>query len=240
MLRSTIGQLVPAKYRPTAIWAREVIAKGQREGVLSGPFRGMRLQTDDTHLPRILGSYEKELHSALESLIAWKPHTILNIGAHTGYYAVGLACRLPQARVVASEMDEKFHPALAEVIQLNRVADRVKMAGACDLQMTRDTIASPGGAIVCDVDGYERELIDVEAVPHLKGAALLIEVHGPAIASLIADRLRPSHTLTAIAAQPRTTADLVYRPWYLTGADPSYLLKERSTDESWLWAVPKG
>ena len=239
MLRAVVGQVVPKKWRPTAVWSREVIAKGQHEGTLTGPFRGVRLQGNDTYIPRVLGTYEKEIHPAIEALIAWNPHTILNIGAHTGYYAAGLACRLPHAQVVASEMDEKYHPALTEVVGLNGVSNRVRIVGACDLTMMREVIARPGASVVCDIDGYERHVIDPQAVPHLKEAALLIEVHGPEIAALIADRLSATHVLTAIAARPRTKADLVYTPWYLTGADPSYLLKERSTDESWLWAVPK-
>lgn len=55
------------------------------------------------YLPKLLGIYEPELNRCVESLRAAKPSLIVDIGAAEGYYAIGLALRNLQARLVAFE-----------------------------------------------------------------------------------------------------------------------------------------
>src|SRR5262245_17045112 len=190
-MRSALAPIVPTAYRPTAIWKRRVINLGQTRGVLSGPFAGLALRPDETYIPRIIGSYEKELHPAIEALIAWNPHTVLDAGAETGYYAAGLAMRLPRAHIVASEIEERYHPAIAEGCRVNGALDRVSILGATDTRLLNEAIL-PGSAIVCDIEGHERHVIDPVKVPALKGAALLIELHEhyePGVSALLKNRL---------------------------------------------------
>jgi hypothetical protein len=80
--------------------------------VQSGPFRGMQLSleaswSDGAVAPKVLGSYEAELHPALCKAIVRHPATVINIGCAEGYYAVGLALRLPNAKVIAFDNDER-------------------------------------------------------------------------------------------------------------------------------------
>src|SRR3954454_22153756 len=56
-------------------------------------------------VPKLLGIYERELHGAIEAAIRAQPDVIVNVGAADGYYAVGLARRLPAATVIAYEAD---------------------------------------------------------------------------------------------------------------------------------------
>src|SRR5271166_5203781 len=71
--------------------------------VQAGPFRGMRY-IDQSHssslIPKWLGLYERELHDCIEEAIASPFQTVLDIGAAEGYYAVGLALRMHDARVI--------------------------------------------------------------------------------------------------------------------------------------------
>src|SRR5947207_8629242 len=72
--------------------------------IQAGPFAGMRYvapATGRTILPKLLGSYETELHSIVEQVIAADHRVVINIGCAEGYYAVGLALRLPNSRVYA-------------------------------------------------------------------------------------------------------------------------------------------
>ena len=86
------------------------------ETVLSGPFKGMRYPLRSSGqgglLPKLLGTYERELSPAIERLISDRPTLVVNVGAAEGYYAVGLALRAPQAQVIAFEMERPLHGAI--------------------------------------------------------------------------------------------------------------------------------
>ena len=65
--------------------------------VMSGPFGGMRL----AGLPaaqELLGTYEHELFDTVHALARGPYRTVVNVGARNGYYAVGLARLMPNAR----------------------------------------------------------------------------------------------------------------------------------------------
>ena len=66
--------------------------------VFSGPFKGMQFideSFENAFIPKILGIYERELHPAVEAAIALTPRLVVDIGTAEGYYAVGIARRLP-------------------------------------------------------------------------------------------------------------------------------------------------
>jgi hypothetical protein len=69
------------------------------------------------------------LHPALASFISRKPHQIVNIGCAEGYYAVGLAWRLPNAKVDAFRSDPRAREFCAELARLNGVEARVRIYG---------------------------------------------------------------------------------------------------------------
>ncbi len=76
--------------------------------VQGGPFRGMTYlaaSSESCHIPKLLGCYEIELHPAIERAAARSYARVLNIGSAEGYYAIGLARRLPGARVGAFDAD---------------------------------------------------------------------------------------------------------------------------------------
>src|SRR5262249_45805579 len=81
--------------------AREVSrVTGSR--VATGPFAGMILDYEcfPVHAsPKFLGTYEQELHRAIERAIQLRPKYVLNVGCAEGFYAVGLALRLSDAQV---------------------------------------------------------------------------------------------------------------------------------------------
>ena len=76
--------------------------------VVAGPFGGMVL-TPMTKLeqlgPYLLGLYEGELNPVWERVFQSKYTQIIDVGAKFGYYAVGLARRYPESRVVAFDTD---------------------------------------------------------------------------------------------------------------------------------------
>jgi len=76
-----------------------------------------------------LGCYEHELHPHVERLIGRTFDALLNIGCADGYYAVGLARRMPGAPVFAHDLNPKAQTGCREVAALNGVAERGQVGG---------------------------------------------------------------------------------------------------------------
>lgn len=121
------------------ILCREYL-RGAEPVVMSGPFSGMRLRqraVEGASLPKLLGSYEHELHETIEAACRRDIDLVVNLGCADGYYAVGLARRMPNVTVVAVDIDEEARDVCAEVAALNGVEDRVRVSaelGADELQ----------------------------------------------------------------------------------------------------------
>ena len=73
--------------------------------VRNGPFAGMRYpgvqSVCSTIVPKLIGCYEKELHSVIELICSQQYNSVVDIGCAEGYYAVGLAMRLQNAQLFA-------------------------------------------------------------------------------------------------------------------------------------------
>src|SRR5438094_9802013 len=69
--------------------------------VLNGPFRGLQYPSAEAIcsaiLPKLLGSYEKELHCTIERLCNTDCSVVVDVGCAEGFYAVGFARRLKTA-----------------------------------------------------------------------------------------------------------------------------------------------
>src|SRR5271170_382684 len=67
--------------------------------VRNGPFAGMRyarpLPEGSIFFPKLLGSYEAELQAHFERVIGTDYSAIVDVGCADGYFAVGLAMRMP-------------------------------------------------------------------------------------------------------------------------------------------------
>lgn len=190
-------------------WARRAVvlramlldAHGPR--VLGGPFAGMLFDgtvSEGCFLPRMLGCYEAELHPHLAALEARRPELVINVGCAEGYYAVGLARRWPWATVHARDIDPAALDACRQLAEANGVAGRVVVGGRFD---GTDFAAFAGRRVlvVCDVEGFEEELLDPQRFPALAGFDVLAELHPfarPDMADVIARRFRPTHGVTVV------------------------------------------
>lgn len=173
--------------------------------VRHGPFAGMRYPDDLVQLPKLLGTYEMELHAAVERLIAGNPQSIVNVGAGEGYYAVGLALRLPEARVMAFDIDEREQRRCRALAELNGVADRVTVGAECTLA-TLHTMPDDGVALVMDCEGCELALLRPDEVAPLRSWPILVELHDfidPATSAAVAERFAGSHAVEVIEVRSR-------------------------------------
>lgn len=182
--------------------------------VMAGPFRGLRYVPGSigSVLPaKLLGSYECELRPWIARLVALQPERIVNVGAGEGYYAVGLARRLPDCSVIAFESEPRGRQLIRQIAGLNRVESRLEIRGACtaaDLGPLLDRAPRP--AVIMDVEGAEVDLLDVHRAPGLARSVILVEIHefsAPVGASL-RTRFRSTHHLEEIPTRPRRWTDL--------------------------------
>jgi hypothetical protein len=217
--------------------------------VKHGPFRGMkyprRRAVGSRLVPKILGSYERELHAIVERICSERYSEIVDIGCAEGYYAVGLAMRIETARVFAYDANDEALALCNSMAELNGVADRVVVNGACE---PSDILAAPltdRTLILCDCEGYEKQLFTEEAARRFARHDLLIEIHDnieAEISSVIRRRFESTHRITAIASIDDAEKVRSYDYEELKGYDAStramLLAENRGTIMEWFFMTP--
>jgi len=193
--------------------ARDLVAARQ-SAVLAGPFAGLRYPPDAPERvpslgPKLLGSYEEELHPVLAELAAAPPATLVDIGAADGYYAVGLARRLKSLEVEAFEADPATRALLRGMARLNGVEDRVRVRGHCEPEDLSALAPAPPVALLCDAEGGEWELLEPDRVPLLRDALVIAELHPwvhPEVRETLERRFAESHRAELIRTHTREPA----------------------------------
>jgi len=215
--------------------------------VVGGPFRGMNYLTESTGsslAPKLLGTYEMELHPIIEQALAAQPKLVIDVGSAEGYYAVGFAWRCPQARVITFDTFGYARVLARKLAKLNNLSDRVAVRARCDpSNLTAVLQAKPDALVFSDCEGYEITLLDPATVPPLAKARILVETHDFLVedaTAILARRFESTHDVTRIDAVPRT---LEHFPKDVKGPDAQKLeaINERRPPEmSWLYMVPRG
>jgi hypothetical protein len=176
--------------------------------VQGGPFKGMKYieqTTDGCLAARLLGSYEGELHSTIEKLIADRIETVINIGCAEGYYAVGLARRLPHAKIYAYDTDAAARQLCKSVAEANEVSNRVILGGEfAGKDFAR--FAGQKALVICDIEGGEATLLDPVAYPALRSFHIISECHAlpdrslthRQVADLVKERFLATHSVSYI------------------------------------------
>ncbi len=229
--------------RHLAKWRSAVLANtlaGQGNTVLAGPFAGMDYSVraaEGARVPRLIGSYEASLEPVIETIAARPYEAVIDIGCAEGYYAVGLARRMPQARVLARDISDQAQRLCRKLAEANGVSGRVEVGGLwthTDFALC-DTARS---VILCDIEGAEDELLDPVAAPGLTRADILVEVHEgmqPGLLARLTDRFAPTHVVTRIdrSLRPDRLPAWAER---LSDLDRLLFLWEwRASPTPWLW-----
>ena len=128
-------------------------------------------------VPKLVGSYEAELHPLMTRIVERGYSRVIDIGCAEGYYAVGLALRLPSAMVHALDVNPVAREWCEELARLNGVADRV-VVDDCDISRVRNLTAEPA-LVICDCEGHEVDLLRADEAPGLTGCDILVELHDP-------------------------------------------------------------
>lgn len=231
-----------AKWRATMV--ANTLIKRSGGKVLNGPFQGMSYDgsaSEGARAARLLGSYEVSLTPVFEMVIARGYTQIIDLGCAEGYYAVGLAMRLPQAVVWARDTNPAAQTLCRDLAARNDVADRVIVGGEIS-GPDFDWCLGHRTFVLCDIEGGEQRLLDPHTAPGLVVADILVECHDclrPGLADLIAARFAPTHHITRI---DRNLAPQMLPDWMEELSDLDRLLalwEWRAGPTPWLWMQAK-
>lgn len=209
--------------------------------VRQGPLKGLdflRQSAEGCHIAKLLGCYEQPLQPFLEEAMATPYDTVLNIGCAEGYYAVGLARRMPQTQVHAFDLNPQAQRVCAELAARNGVSDRVKV-GALFQPADFSVFSSRRTLVVCDIEGAEKALLDPQLAPALCQFDLIVESHEcllPGVTQLLKDRFQPSHAITVVTDDGQRHLDSP-PDWFLNMSHLDQLLavwEWRSGPTPWL------
>ena len=258
-LRTALSRLLPAPFVANVLSRRSrdhqvrVLSESgittfsetyiQKHGLLvrHGPFRELTytpgVARNRIIVPKLLGTYELELHDVLKQVVGTAYDCIVDIGCAEGYYTTGLAL-CSQSKIVAFDTEPEELSFAREMAEHNHVSDRIDFRGWCSSAELIQIAANHKKLfILSDCEGYETELFTPPTIRALTAADLLIELHGDA-ESLLVPRFAETHQISIIPS--RTREDIVLPELTDIPADQRWMaLTEYREKQHWLWATTK-
>ncbi len=122
---------------------------------------------------------------------------------------MGLAVVVPAAKIFAFDTDFISRAQVRRLAALNDVTDRLHVHAFCR-HADLDRLSTDRTLVVCDIEGFEAQLLDPATAPALWRGDILAEVHEASDASfevehLLQARFAASHHVERITAGDRDT-----------------------------------
>lgn len=218
----------------------------QRQGteVQNGPFRGMKYinqAAEGGYIPRAIGCYERSLRPIIEEVIKSDYQVVMDVGSAEGYYAVGLAQRMPSTRIIAYDISETATALCQKLAESNGVSAQIENREQCTFE-DFEICSTHKTFVLCDIEGAERELLDIEKAPALAKADILVETHpfrAPKVLETLKARFSATHEVVQIN---REVSDDELPEWANRLGDLDRLLmlwEWRYRPTPWLWMKHK-
>ncbi len=169
-----------------------------KDCVLSGPFKGLKVESENFVPSQILGMFENELHFLLKNkLLKKKYENLINLGVANGYYLLGLLKFGNFSKGYAIDIDTKHFRKIKELIISNNInSEVIFFDNFSKLEIYTENIKN--SLLVCDIEGDEKNIIDIKKNPWLSNNDLLVEVHNDEIMQKIKRDFNSSHTIETI------------------------------------------
>ena len=219
--------------------------------VLGGPFEGMRYSArsyGSELIPKVLGTYEKELAEFWKSTELDEFKTIIDIGCADGYYLAGIAhClrkrgSIANPRFIGYDINKEALDEAGRLMEANGVCNyELKVDG---FEADLEVIVLPA-LVICDIEGQERELLNPHQNPTLRKCHMLVEIHDTPGQSdtldCIINRFYDSHVIKRYRFLDRTLDDFPRLPWPRVHDRLKLELmdEKRMYGKNWLWMRPK-
>jgi SAM-dependent methyltransferase len=181
--------------------------------VQSGPFAGMELPTetvwgDGDRLPKLLGSYEAELHPWLDLIVKQPYDLVIDIGCSEGYYVVGLARAFPAStRIFGFDISQTAQRICRSACERSNVLNRVTIGGRCSAEDLKGLLSQAKRPFLfLDCEGAELELLCDNPDPQMNAADILVECHDsidPTITARLYQRFSDTHNIQLVKEQSR-------------------------------------
>ncbi len=171
--------------------------------VMAGPLEGLDYLSRSAEgclVAKLLGCYEQPLHAFIERAVETAYPVVLNIGCAEGYYAVGLARRMPDTVVQAFDIDPRARQLCVELAARNGVGDRVRVGALFEPRHFAD-YEGRKVLVFCDIEGAEKDLLNPDVAPALRCMDLIVESHecfSRGVTRLLVERFASSHEMTLV------------------------------------------
>ena len=222
-VRSRLGGYTPLarvyrRYRPSWLWRatspfaesteRYIEENGLR--VKRGPFESMAYVEEAVgkanHLAsKLAGAYEPAVCDFMAEQ-ASRHDLVVDLGSGEGFFCVGLAMLEP-IRTIGFEVNAFERRLTRRIAAANGV--EVETRGEVGRSDLNDL--PPGRLLLlCDVEGLEEDLLDPQAVPRLREATMMVEVHEeyrPGVRETLRRRFEATHEIEQYEVQPIDLAD---------------------------------
>jgi O-antigen/teichoic acid export membrane protein len=216
---------------------------GEPKTILAGPFKDMRYVGEavgSAYLPKVVGTYEHELHDVIAEYLRGDFDLLVDFGAAEGYYAVGFAWKMPKLRVITFDISKRARWLQGDMARRNGVRDRIDIRGEGDPASLNAALeGSRKPLIICDCEGYEDALLKPDLAPNLRRATLLVEMHDhlvPGASQRLHERFDATHTSRTIRTVDRPPEHLLER---LAPADRDVALEGRKAPQDWIILTPR-
>lgn len=175
--------------------------------VNSGPFKEMKYinkSSGSVLVPKIVGTYECELHDVIEKLCNKEYELLIDIGCAEGYYAVGLAFRnrhKPSFKVYAYDTNPEALSNLTALSKINDLGNKI-IGRELFIPSELEQFDGKQGLIICDIEGAEKDLINPGMYPNFLKFDFLIEIHdgedSNEIKNYLTTEFKTTHHITLI------------------------------------------
>ncbi len=216
--------------------------------VKHGPFISMEYGslsvTGSSIFPKLLGSYEREIHHFLEYAFSQSYSYIVNIGCDEGYYAVGLALRFRGTPVLAYDINPGALQLAASLSRINGVSSQIrfrkefKPSDAVEFKDERNLF-------IIDIEGAEAEIFSVQNAGCFSKSDLLIELHleqYPELIQKFEGLFGSTHNISVVDSVPDHLKAMHYQYpelQNLSYRQRRHLLAERNEFMQWIFLASK-
>jgi hypothetical protein len=164
-----------------AQFAQRCASVFDRKEVLQGPVTGLRYRNFEAlgsaFFPKLVGSYEAELHSDFERILRNPPRLLIDIGFAEGYYLIGLGRRLPETKLVGYDINDQAHQVCEDLADLNDIApNRLSLHSAATFDSLKRYLPAPA-LVICDCEGFEATIFNSQHLNLWAQSNLVIECH---------------------------------------------------------------
>jgi hypothetical protein len=217
--------------------------------VMYGPFEGLMYPSlkaaGSGIFPKLIGSYEAELHGYIEMLLRERYDLVIDIGSAEGYYAAGISRRMPGTPVYAFDTDASARELCAELCKLNDVSSSVNIKAECTPSHLVELLKNQRALVISDCEGYEDVLFTSNTINAFRNTDLIIETHD-VLKLGISDRIKAifkqSHEVVVVGSISNEKKASIYdyiRNDILTYEEKLVLYSERPYYMEWLICITK-